>query len=204
MSLKLSHKEWVSALEQNQLSVFDIVEYANQSGAKFMWHPLGFVFCKTSEEENKKIRIHIWPNNNDRMQNPSWLIHDHLFDLKSWVISGEIENTEYSIIDGIPNCKFYDATYEGSKSILSETSRSVCIKTRSIELVKSGEIYRVPYGRLHKSISLSNLTSFTVCETIDKLNTPPRIVGEIDGHERYTYERSLVQENDLIDLLDKI
>ena len=91
----LNHNDWVSALNNNKLSAFDVIQLGRDKGASFIWHPLGFILCKLSEEGERKIRLHIWPNNNDRMQNPAWLIHDHLFHLKSWVIAGKIENTEY-------------------------------------------------------------------------------------------------------------
>ena len=204
MNNKLSHKDWISALNNNELSVVDIIEAGMKFGQKFSWHPLGFILCKLSEEREKKIRIHIWPNDNDRVQNPAWLIHDHLFDLKSWVISGEIENTEYWIKDEIPNYCLYEAKYENDSSILCRTNKKVYISLKSKTLVRSGEVYEVPSDVLHQSLSVSKAASLTVCETIDKLGRSPIIAGDIDGLDFYTYERSEVTENELQDVISKI
>ncbi len=204
MKKTLSHDEWISALNKTELSAFDIVQMGRDIGSPFIWHPLGFILCKLSQEGEKKIRLHIWPNNNDRMQNPSWLIHDHIFDLKSWVVAGEILNTEYTVADGKPNYRVYNAKYEKDSSVLYRTDRQIFIDESTRSLVRSGEVYSVLSGVLHQSVSLSETTSLTVCETIDQPNINPTIAGDINGMARYSYTRSEVDERDLRSIVDKI
>ena len=193
----LNHNDWISSLNSKELSAFDAIQLGRDKGAKFVWHPLGFILCNLFEEGERKIRLHIWPNNNDRMQKPAWLIHDHLFNLKSWVIAGKIENTAYLVTKGSPNCRIYNARYEKGSSVLYRTDRKICIAEDVKSLLSAGEQYNVPSGVLHQSVSVSEMTSVTVCETIDQPNVSPIIAGDIDGADRYSYTRAIVDETDL-------
>ena len=204
MKSKLSHDDWVSALNNTELSALDIIQLAKEHYGKFIWHPLGFILCKLSEDGDRKIRLHIWPNNNDRMQKPAWLIHDHMFDLKSWVVAGKIENTEYSLTEGKPNYRVYNARYEKDSSVLYRSDRLICLSKNKKSLLNVGEIYEVPSGVLHQSVSSSESTSLTVCETTNQPSISPIIAGEINGAGRYSYTRAQVDENDLHAIIAKI
>ena len=200
----LNHNDWVSALNNNELSAFDIIQVGIDKGASFIWHPLGFILCKLSEEGEKKIRLHIWPNNNDRMQKPAWLIHDHLFNLKSWVVAGRIENIEYSVEEGTPNFRVYHARYEEDGSVLYRTDKKVFITEKIRYLVSTGERYSVPSGMFHQSVSVSATTSVTVCETIDQPSIIPSIAGDISGANKYSYLRVKVDETNFQSIIAKI
>lgn len=204
MKSMLNHNDWISALNNNELTAFEIIQLGIDKGANFIWHPLGFILCKLSEEGERKIRLHIWPNNNDRMQKPAWLIHDHLFNLKSWVIAGKIENTEYSVTEGSPNYRVYNAIYEKDASVLYRTNRQIFITEKIKHIVSSGEEYSVPSGVLHQSVSVSETTSVTVCETLDQPNIRPIIAGDISGERKYSYIRAKVDEEDLKAITAKI
>jgi len=204
MKSMLCHNDWISALNNNELTAFDVIQLGKAKGAKFIWHPLGFIFCKLSEEGERKIRLHIWPNHHDRMQKPTWLIHDHLFDLKSWVIAGKIENTEYSVTEGTPNYRVYNAIYEKDSSVLCRTDKQIFITEHIKYQVSADEKYRVPSGVLHQSVSVSETISVTVCETIDQPNISPRIAGDICGADKYSYIRAKVDEADLQSITAKI
>lgn len=204
MKSNFSHDNWVSAFNRSELSAFDIIKLAKEQCGEFIWHPLGFILCKLSEEGERKIRLHIWPNNNDRMQKPAWLIHDHMFDLKSWVITGKIENTEYSVTEGKSNYRVYNAKYEKDSSVLYRTDRLIRLYKNNRSLLNAGEAYEVPLGILHQSVSSSESTTVTVCETINRPSISPIIAGEINGAVRYSYTRAQVDENDLHAIIAKI
>jgi hypothetical protein len=204
MKIKFRHAEWVSALNEKAFSPHDIVQIGKEVGAKFNWHPLGFIICKLSEEGEKTIRLHIWPNNSNRVQEPAWLIHDHLFDLKSWVLSGKIENTEYEITNDNPNFSVYQASYDKEKSILHRTDQKLSIKVKHKTIINTGGIYQVSSGVLHQSVSLSKATSLTICETINKFDKSPIIAGDISGMDIYSYTRSIVSDNDLYEIIGNI
>ncbi|MBV1883883.1 MAG: hypothetical protein KUG82_19745 [Pseudomonadales bacterium] len=204
MKINFSYNEWGLALNEQRFSPSEIVQLAINVGKDFTWHPLGFVMCKLSQENEKNIRLHIWPNSSEHVQEPQWLIHDHMFDLKSWVLSGKIENIEYEIASDFPIYSIYQASYEQDKSILHRTEQDLSIKVKNKSVVSSGQIYEIASGILHQSISLSNSTAVTVCETIDRLDKNPIIAGDIKGRASYSYTRATVCDEDLQDIIGKI
>jgi hypothetical protein len=78
---------------------------------------------------------------------------------------------------------------------------SVCEVKRSY--AKSGETYSITAGTFHKSLSLMDIT-ITVCETIDKLERPPFVLGAIQGKSIYIYERNRLKNDELTDIIKKI
>ena len=204
MKTNFNHAGWVTAFNEVKFSPQELVKLAVDIKARFIWHPLGFVMCKLSDEGDRKIRLHIWPNDRSREQKPTWLIHDHLFDLKSWVLAGKIENTVYGADSSPPNFRIYQASYVNDKSILNRTKRTLSIKEESKSVIASGGVYEVQSGILHRSISLSNKTSVTVCETINKLDKNPVIAGSLSGEKTYSYTRSAVSKTSIQDLLNNI
>jgi hypothetical protein len=200
----MNHEQWILGLSEKLYTAHEIIELAIKMGAPFVWHPLGFLMCKLSQEEGRNIRLHIWPDNNDKVQEPAWLIHDHLFELKSWVLAGSIENIEYEVVPGKSNYSIYHASYEHNRSILNRTEKTVNIIERNRFVVDAGDVYQVATGVLHQSVSLYSGTAVTVCETIDKHENQPAIVGDLTGQSRYSYTRSIVDRKDLNGIVNKI
>ena len=200
----MNHDQWILDISKAVYSAHEIVKLAIDMEATFNWHPLGFIMCKLSQEKERNIRLHIWPDHNEKVQEPAWLVHDHLFDLKSWVLAGSIENIEYDVIPGNPNFSIYHASYENNKSILNRTEETVNIIEKNRFVVDAGQIYKVASGVLHQSVSLSSGTAVTVCETIDKNNKKPAIAGDLAGLSHYSYIRSAVDKKDLNDIISRI
>lgn len=200
----LTHADWMTALNDHEICPHDLIESLIEENCKFLWHPLGFVMCKVVRWESTSLRVHIWPNDTNYQQTPAWLIHDHLFHLKSWVLSGEIENKEYLIdINGTGNV-IYEAQYDGDCSILNRTN-IFCSRSLNKKAVYSkGTVYEVPSGIFHESRSLSKKTTVTVCETYDEVAAPPKILGSVDGALSYTYERRNVTERQMLELIRNI
>src|SRR5690606_31223069 len=96
-------------LNNHEIYPGDLIESIIEDGSELVWHPLGFVMCRVARWGSRSLRVHIWPNHNGHQQIPAWMIHDHLFHLKSWVLSGEIENTEYVIDVGGKEHLIYEA-----------------------------------------------------------------------------------------------
>lgn len=108
------------------------------------------------------------------------------------------------MLKGVPNYRVYNAKYEEGCSVLYRTDRKICITEGIKSLLSAGDQYSVPSGVLHQSVSVSETTSVTVCETINQLNVRPTIAGDIDGADRYSYTRAIVDEIDLREIMDKI
>lgn len=200
----MDHDKWLSEVKSGAINAKSLIERIVQQDNKFVWHPLGFIMCKLLDKKEKKIRLHIWPKNKGRVQEPAWMIHDHLFDLKSWVLTGNIANIEYEQIDRKGPRRLYHASYQGDSSLLTRTDKLLDVREVKSTTVKSGECYELGAGILHQSISTGNGTAVTVCETVDRLSRLPRVVGTMTGQQQYTYKRSVVSEIDLLNILETI
>ena len=196
--------DWALALDKRDICPRDLMCNLVGNNYEFLWHPLGFAMCRVARWEAVSFRIHVWPNHSGYQQNPSWLIHDHLFHLKSWVISGEIENQEYSVQHVGQDHAIYEAVYDGDKSILNKTNKK-CSKILSEKSVYvAGDFYEVPSGIFHESRSLSKRTALTICETFDEERRPPRVLGNVDGALSYTYRRRHATKDELYELVQEI
>ncbi len=199
----LSHDEWVDKLNRDEISARQLIEFVIAENITFNWHPLGFIMCKISNEIKKTIRLHIWPENKRCIQKPTWLIHDHIFDLKSWVLKGAITNIEFITGEFDNSFQVYNTIYDKDKSILIKTNQRLSILESKRYLIKEGESYDVYAGHLHKSIS-SNNTTVTVCETVNQFNLKPRVLGSCAGRDKYSYTRNVVSKAELEAIANKI
>ncbi len=200
---KFTHAEWVHKLNRGEISAQPLIEFVIAKNITFIWHPLGFIMSKLSDEEKKIIRLHIWSEGNCRIQKPTWLIHDHVFDLKSWVLKGAIINIEYNVGEFDNNYQVYNSIYEKEKSILIKSNQRLSISESKRCLIEEGESYNVYAGQLHKSIPTSNIT-VTVCETVNHFNMKPRVLGSCSGCVKYSYTRSVVSKAELEAIANKI
>ncbi len=200
----ISRDEWTNTLNAGDICPGNLITSLLDNNYEFFWHPLGFAICKVARWNRVSLRIHVWPNHSGYQQDPSWLIHDHLFHLKSWVLSGEIENREYLLdFTGIDHT-IYEAQYDGNKSILNKTS-TYCSKTILHKSVYSkGDIYEVKSGVFHESRSLSKKVALTICETVDEKVRPPRILGRVDGLLSYVYTRRRATKEEILKLVKEI
>lgn len=188
----------IKNLDSGQMTAQDIMDYAIEINADFLWHPLGFIKSKIMDVANRQIRLHIWPRDEKKFQHPQWMIHDHIFNLNSWVLKGEVLNTLYDITqsEDYDHC-LYSVLYDGEKSILKKTNVNVKVSESSRNVIKDGGKYNIPAKTLHSTISVYPATSITVCETFNISNENPLVVGEIDGDEKYTYFRYRVSQHEL-------
>src|SRR5437879_13738561 len=77
-----------------------------------LWHPLGFVSVVVKEDDAVAIRLHYWPAGERRPKNPNWPIHNHVFELCSTIITGEIIDRQYESCDGLER-QIYRAVNSG-------------------------------------------------------------------------------------------
>jgi len=195
----------VQRLDRKDISVKELIEISIINNCKFYWHPLGFIMSKLIQEGDLALRFHIWPKYGGKMQIPTWLIHDHIFHMNSWVISGSIINHEYAV-ENVPasNHVLYEVEYEGYYSKLIRTDDSILIKTIRSQAVQAGDLYEIPAGTLHKSESIIGESSVTVVLTENKLTRSPKVVGDDDGKSYYLYSRNEVDDKSLNEILGSL
>ncbi len=172
--------------------------------APFRSHPLGFYACTLLASGAHKIRLHFWPIDGGASQSPDCQIHDHLFLFKSWVLSGSVENIEYTTsLDG-QGFSVYRTKYSGYASTLTKTSavRKLTVQHRCT--YSAGSSYKVAAGTLHKTVRIGTQPAFTVLATSDVSVTSPIVLGPIDGPDRYTYQREVIDDTLVEAMLSRI
>lgn len=199
-----SIKNFVQACEGNELNAKEVCNWALANNIPFVWHPLGFVMATLMSEGKEKIRLHLWPTQFQKVQKPTWLIHDHFFDLVSWVLCGEIKNIEYKKSNLEATHELYSVTYDSNGSILTKLDLGISLNIQSEEIIQESGSYAIKSGILHQSISNSENTTVTVCHTIDVRGESPLVVGKLNGGFRYHYKRSKVERIDLLKIVEEI
>lgn len=185
--------ELCKELDNNKITLKFILNEIKRLKLNFVWHPLGFIMGSYIKEGNNQIRIHIWPENNSHAQLPYWNIHNHSFNLTSWVIRGEILNTEYLVSESNQgtNC-IYSVNYDEGNSILKKTNKNVNIVKKITTTNKRGFKYSMHRSVFHSSIVNSNQIALTIVLSSLSNNQNPSVIGKNDGNNRYSYNRNIV------------
>jgi len=168
--------------ERSQLStLFDAIEHHPQFHPSF-WHPLGFVHMRLHALDAKSLRLHFWPAGQRRPQAPLWPIHDHIFDIRSVILVGSVENTQYEVTrtEQSPH-RIYEVKYGGGNSTLNQltaTSDFVVSQETLIEEHATGGSYSIARTVFHKSVVPPDKRAATLVVTSNPLPASPRVIGE--------------------------
>lgn len=190
-----SISEITKALEEGRISLRTILSLRRQLRAPFRFHPLGFIACTLLTDGPKKVRLHYWPISGGTPQSPDCQIHDHLFEFKSWVFLGEVQNIEYSISDSGVELAEYQTEYVDDLSIISKTGRTLRLAEICRTTYQAGSTYSLSAGVLHETVRLGMKPAFTVLVANEVSAAPPLVLGPRNGENRYVYRRELLEES---------
>jgi hypothetical protein len=185
------------ALEEGSISLQSLLLLRRQLRTPFRLHPLGFIACTLLSEGPKKLRLHYWPVADTSQQSPDCQIHDHLFEFKSWVFVGEVQNIEYSLSKSQLGREMaeYRAEYVDDLSILERTGRTLRLAEACRSTYRAGSTYSLSAGVLHETVRLGAEPAFTVLVAHEVSAAPPLVLGPRDGENRYVYRRELLEES---------
>jgi hypothetical protein len=185
------------ALEEGSISLQSLLLLRRQLRTPFRLHPLGFIACTLLSEGPKKLRLHYWPVADTSQQSPDCQIHDHLFEFKSWVFAGEVQNIEYSVSKSQSGREMaeYRAEYVDDLSILERTGRTLRLAEACRSTYRAGSTYSLSAGVLHETVRLGAEPAFTVLVAHEVSAAPPLVLGPRDGENRYVYRRELLEES---------
>ena len=174
-----------------------LLSLRRQVQAPFRLHPLGFIACTVLSEGPWKLRLHYWPVAGGSQQSPNCQIHDHLFEFKSWVFAGEVQNIEYSVCKSQSGFEMaeYRTEYANDLSILSKTGRTLRLMESRRTTYQAGSTYSLSVGVLHETIRLGMSPAFTVLVAQEVSAAPPLVFGPCDGESCYVYRRELLEES---------
>jgi hypothetical protein len=189
------------SLERGNVSLPELLAIRNQLRVPFKLHPLGFISCTLLAEGTRKLRLHYWPSVNC-VQSSDCLIHDHVFDFKSWVLAGAVENVEY--VDSPQGTEFaiYQTQYAGDQSILIKTGATKKLAEHQRFKYGPGSTYTVPAGAFHETVRVGDTFAFTALITNDVSSYPPQVFGPLTGQDRYVYQRELLPETVVEQILE--
>lgn len=194
--------EFVELLDNGKLALDDVLKIRELMNAPFKVHPLGFYSCTLLHENNQKIRLHYWDSiTNAEQQSSELMIHDHIFDFKSWIMLGALENIEYEESDEGERYYLYSTKYENDSSILKITDDSLKITYKNSSVYTQGMSYVMGANVLHKTRSVTERT-FTILHTQDTGNTSPRVLSNTNMSEsEIIFQRKDVNEKELLEKL---
>jgi len=196
-----SISELVSQLEVGALSVESILSFRRNLGMPFRLHPLGFLSCTLLIEESRRVRLHYWPISGGREQSSTLQIHDHLFEFKSWVLQGTVQNREYIKCEGGIELARYETEYRGELSILRKTSERERLVVKKTETHNVGNCYSVAAGVLHETLRIGSSAALTILVATDIVKKAAIVYGPPEGEDRYEYVRSVVDESKIEEFL---
>ncbi|HGY5238365.1 TPA: hypothetical protein ACNV64_003039 [Aeromonas salmonicida subsp. pectinolytica] len=188
-------------LEQKNITLADLLKLRSKLNVPFRLHPLGFFACTLLTEGTRKLRLHYWPVAGATQQSPECQIHDHLFEFRSWVLTGAVENIEYIISSEGRELAVYQTEYSGNQSILSKMDFTLKLTEQKRKLYQAGSSYSMSAGVLHETVRLGSEPVFTVLVTNDVSTSAPVVLGPINGQQQYIYERDIVQESVVVAML---
>jgi len=114
------------------------------------WSFQGFGFVRAYLDEAKAWRLHIW---DPAARKPgATLIHNHPWDLRSWIIAGELHNQRYEVSQG-------DPTHEellirpGYDTAVLQPRPPVCLVAKPLEVYRPGDRYEQRWDEIHETSS---------------------------------------------------
>src|SRR6266536_227127 len=108
-------------------------------------------------------------------------IHDHTWQLTSFVVCGELENRVIQVDDvDDPTHRVFEIRGTGSDDFLRPTERLVRFRCSGIERVKQGGRYVMAAGQFHYTQVAEGITTATVVLAERKTTSPERSLGPFD------------------------
>ncbi len=159
-------------------------------------HPLGFKVARVSNG-SIHLRLHLWTG---AAEQPGFEVHDHSFDLKSYVVEGAIQQitfTAHEDPDG-DRC-FYQVAYGESRSALRKTDIAVRLEEPRQDVFRAGTTYFLPAGRLHMAERYYCALAISLALTHEK-GGQPLTIGPRNGPSELVASRSPLSELSLMEL----
>ena len=168
-----------------------------------LWHPLGFVSCVIRKEESVlTTRIHYWPKLERRTKNPNWPIHNHTYDLSSYILDGQVRDTQYRLTVG-DDYVVYLVSYFEQNSTITRTEKQTSVETTINTLRTSGEEYSVPLGVFHQTNVLINESAMSLVVLSNFADDKPHVLGS-PGKDCYPYDRMEFDKSQFWDRVSEV
>ncbi|MGB2731636.1 MAG: hypothetical protein WBC38_01530 [Microgenomates group bacterium] len=153
------------------------------------WHPLGFmVYHLGVDKHGQSLRLHIWPEGGRPTSERGPHIHNHAWDLASFVLAGtysdsiqRVANSNFTEDDGSEVLRPFKLRYKTDGLDTFDTDGTLCTVERVEERIRvEGETHEIPHGVFHiPTIPTDQLTATLVLDSLSYgYDTTVMIVGE--------------------------
>lgn len=156
------------------------------------WHPLGFFRKELGEDcEGSRLLLHCWPEGSRRTQEPTLLVHCHVWPLRSMILSGALTDDQWRCTgSGVLSGALYEASNEGPVSVLTRTGRTVSLAHRRTSKVEMGGRYAVAAGVFHRTTVDVGSHCISVARIGRRVRERSEVVGPLDGDARFEYAQT--------------
>jgi hypothetical protein len=194
--------------ESPEQIAYEFKRYVNEYNnyILFNWHPLGFVHSKLCNIPNiGDLRLHVWLPGYRNAQLPQMPIHDHIFKVNSFILTGTVTNHIYETGKGSGQLyRTYKAKYNNRGSILIPQEELATCSLKSSTSHSKGDFYIVEKGIFHETtVETHEFAATLVIATEKAEDEHPKILGPIKNHE-YFYSREECNEPILKILSERI
>lgn len=173
-----THEQILSCVK----NIFDEILNEKKWTTEFFLHPLGFYYCRLGERTTNQLRLHIWKS--DYKVKEDLFIHDHYYDLCSWVLCGKILDYSYSVLPGNKKSmytKFVSGYIENeNRRVLRRTDKFKSVEKNGERTILKGQKYSILKESYHSNIVLfdeSEITATLVFTYNHKDNHAPNVIG---------------------------
>ena len=193
-------------------NVFRSILLEEQWHEEFYLHPLGFYYCRLFLSSSEQVRLHIWAP--DYIKKQDLFIHDHYYDLCSWVLCGTIRDYAYSVKpSNVPTQHIvYTSGYHADQNIrtIAPTSEYKLVSVEAERLIVAPKKYFISRETFHANEVLFDQAELAVTLVYAynyKAEHRPNIIGQAGaehGGENESEIQSEVKVTDLIQKAEKI
>jgi hypothetical protein len=152
-------------------------------------HPLNFLVIKTDDGAGTALRLHLW-NMSFKFGQSGFEVHNHVFDIDSFVIDGCVRQTIYAAeADTVGAWEAYQVSYDDAGSSLVPTHSRLALRAVREDVFTAGDRYKLSHGMLH---SLRLLSKSAVTLVLTRAHEGAAIsVGPYDSVTRLETDRSI-------------
>ena len=156
-----------------------LIESRRQNGEEIKLHPNGFLQLSLSSGHWREqgLRLHVWSDSLPRKNHPKFRIHDHIFDIESYILLGKIQNKNYIIRD---DPEGEHLIVEAGLEDVHPTNKRVNAFLSDYFSKVAGEKYTLPRLQFHSSESEASLTATVMSKKNTNLTILPRVLAPVD------------------------
>ena len=140
-------------------NLLSLIDSQRKRGEKVRVHPNGFLQLSLSPDagwRDQGLRLHVWTDELVPQKDPSYQIHDHIFDIESYVLCGTLVNTLYYVEENVSGDH---VLIEAGVEELKDTQKRVFCRLKEVQTVHEGERYSISGHEFHTSHASTPFTA---------------------------------------------